>query len=100
MSEQNPDPDRKAQNATSEDMAQSENTNPVGSLFWFRGPSASTLVSLTLGGLLFGGLGLVFGGGTLWALQYGIEFALVVLGTALIVLASVIAQIGARAGVV
>ena len=98
MSEQNPD--RKAQNATSEDVREVEEPqSAVGSMFAFRGPSASTLVSLVLGGLLFGGLGLVFGGGTLFALQYGTEVALVVLGTALLVLAFVIAQIGARAGV-
>lgn len=97
----NETPDRKAKNATSEDVdGGGTNESAVGSMFTGVGPSAGTVVSYLLGTLLFGGLLLLFGGAALFALQYGTEVALVVLGVALLVLAFVIAQIAARAGLI
>lgn len=97
------DTQRKAKRTTSEDTeAVAESPSAIGGLFTSRPslPSGRTVVSTFLGVLLFGGLSLMFGGATLFALNYGVEVALVVVGVALLVVAFVVAQIAARAGVI
>jgi len=97
------DTQRKAKRTTSEDTDElPESSSAIGGLFTSRPslPSSRTVVSSFLGILLFGGLTLMFGGATLFALNFGVEVALWVVGVALLVVAFVVAQIAARAGVI
>jgi hypothetical protein len=92
-------PDRKAQNTAGENQNPVEERSAIGSLLVSVVPSGRTLLGGLLGTLVFSGLSLIAAGGTLVALSFSPEVALLVIGVFLLVLAVLIAQIATRRGV-